>query len=61
MRYTETFIATFVGSLAAFYLYNNVDNLRIRRKHNRRKKYASNDRKLPRSNPSNTRPFTSKR
>ena len=60
MKYTETFIVTLIGSLTAFYLYNNVDNLKIRRKHDRKKKYTNN-RKLPRSNPSNTRPFTSKR
>lgn len=60
MKYTETFLVTLIGSLTAFYLYNNVDNLKFRRKHNRKTKYP-NKRSIPRSNPSNTRPFTSKR
>ena len=60
MKYTETFIITLVGSLTAFYLYNNVDNLKFRRKHNRRQKYPPN-RNLERSNPAVSRPFTSKR
>ena len=60
MKYTETFIVTLIGSLTAFYLYNNVDNLKFMKKHNRKRKHP-NKRSLHRSSPSNKRPFTSKR
>ena len=60
MKYTETIIISIIGSFIASYLYNNLDNLKLMKKHNRKKKYP-NTRAIPRSSPSNKRPFTSKR
>ena len=60
-QYVETITIVLVGSFLATYIYNNMDNIKMMKKHNRRQKYPANNRALRRSDPSNKRHFTSKR
>ena len=60
-QYAETIAIVIVGSYLATCLYNNMDNIQMLKKHNRRQKYPANNRALKRSNPSDKRHFTSKR
>ena len=53
-QYAETIAIVVVGSYLATLIYNNMDSIKLMKKHNRRQKYPAN-------NPSNKRHFTSKR